>query len=395
MQKELFHPYDNASEVLAHGISLSRTDLLSEKELDQIVRESRQVMHIDIDEHYSLNVKSLYAAIVEFNSHAQWSRTRKHHPRRHLVKFPSTDIGLVLTVGIDRPHRRSRGLIHTISERNMPKRKAAPKPTKSFEESLWDTATKLRGSVESVGIQARGAVADLPQVRLGQVRGAPSRADRLRGRRTTPTWSSSTPCRMSSTCQRARAGATSSTHAKQGDIALKKRRNPSARWESIWKRSPSTTSSRSLAHKYDFDLPRGQADQARQGGEGGGRRQGQIHRLEPTRRHQGGAQSGPHHPTSRRTGIRLWIGTKCIRRSSNRRRTLRSIRGPESRNGIPVLLIGCKKANKDEASVLGEKIGRYHRETPSASRPSRQAVRWSSTHGRTGSFAATLHDMIK
>ncbi len=31
VQKELFHPYDNASEVLAHGISLSRTDLLSEK----------------------------------------------------------------------------------------------------------------------------------------------------------------------------------------------------------------------------------------------------------------------------------------------------------------------------------------------------------------------------
>lgn len=28
-------------------------------------------------------------------------------------------------------------------------RKAATKPTKSFEESLWDTATKLRGSVDS------------------------------------------------------------------------------------------------------------------------------------------------------------------------------------------------------------------------------------------------------
>jgi len=28
-------------------------------------------------------------------------------------------------------------------------KKAAKKPTKSFEESLWDTATKLRGSVES------------------------------------------------------------------------------------------------------------------------------------------------------------------------------------------------------------------------------------------------------
>jgi type I restriction enzyme M protein len=31
----------------------------------------------------------------------------------------------------------------------MPKKTAAPKPTKSFEESLWETANKLRGSVES------------------------------------------------------------------------------------------------------------------------------------------------------------------------------------------------------------------------------------------------------
>ena len=31
----------------------------------------------------------------------------------------------------------------------MPKKIAAPKPAKSFEESLWETANKLRGSVES------------------------------------------------------------------------------------------------------------------------------------------------------------------------------------------------------------------------------------------------------
>ena len=31
----------------------------------------------------------------------------------------------------------------------MPKKKSAPKKQKSFEESLWETATKLRGSVES------------------------------------------------------------------------------------------------------------------------------------------------------------------------------------------------------------------------------------------------------
>ena len=34
-------------------------------------------------------------------------------------------------------------------------------------------------------------------------------------------------------------------------------------------------------------------------------------------------------------------------------------------NGIPVLVIECKNANKDEAIALGvDQIRRYHRETP-------------------------------
>ena len=36
-----------------------------------------------------------------------------------------------------------------MSAKKAPKKKAAAKKEKSFEESLWETATKLRGSVES------------------------------------------------------------------------------------------------------------------------------------------------------------------------------------------------------------------------------------------------------
>lgn len=37
----------------------------------------------------------------------------------------------------------------TAFPKHMPAKKTATKPSKSFEESLWETATKLRGSVES------------------------------------------------------------------------------------------------------------------------------------------------------------------------------------------------------------------------------------------------------
>jgi len=34
----------------------------------------------------------------------------------------------------------------------MPKAKNATKPAKSFEETLWDTANKLRGSVDCTSL---------------------------------------------------------------------------------------------------------------------------------------------------------------------------------------------------------------------------------------------------
>lgn len=71
MRKELFHLYDSAFEIFAHGINMHRNDLLSNEELEQLVAENRKLMAIDIDQRYSRNVKGLYAAIVEFGSKSQ------------------------------------------------------------------------------------------------------------------------------------------------------------------------------------------------------------------------------------------------------------------------------------------------------------------------------------
>lgn len=43
-----------------------------------------------------------------------------------------------------------------------PTKKAKAK--KGFEETLWDTANQLRGSVESSGIQARGVEPRVPEI---------------------------------------------------------------------------------------------------------------------------------------------------------------------------------------------------------------------------------------
>ena len=71
VRHETIHLYENAFEILAHGLNLNRAVILSEKDLDAHANNSRAVMEIDIDSMYTNRVKALYAAILEFISRAQ------------------------------------------------------------------------------------------------------------------------------------------------------------------------------------------------------------------------------------------------------------------------------------------------------------------------------------
>ena len=71
LRNEAFHLYDNAFEIMAHGLSLHRHQILSDIDLEQHTEYSREVMDFDLDEVYMSKVKTLYASIVEFISQAQ------------------------------------------------------------------------------------------------------------------------------------------------------------------------------------------------------------------------------------------------------------------------------------------------------------------------------------
>ena len=73
VRKETLHLYDNAFKILSHGISLHRHDILSNKDLDEIVVDSRAVLPIDFDAEYDTTIKTLYSEIVNFISRAQHS----------------------------------------------------------------------------------------------------------------------------------------------------------------------------------------------------------------------------------------------------------------------------------------------------------------------------------
>ncbi len=73
VHNEVFHLYDNAVEIIAHGLSLHRHVIYSDVDLETFLAKDRTVMALNVDERYMATVKSLHSAIIEFISRGQAS----------------------------------------------------------------------------------------------------------------------------------------------------------------------------------------------------------------------------------------------------------------------------------------------------------------------------------
>jgi phosphate:Na+ symporter len=80
VRQETMHLYENAFEILAHGLNLRRSVILSDQDLDEHVKNDSTVMEFDLDSMYTNKVKSLYAAILEFISRPKRIRFRPMPP---------------------------------------------------------------------------------------------------------------------------------------------------------------------------------------------------------------------------------------------------------------------------------------------------------------------------
>ena len=92
VRKETLHLYDNAFAIIAHGLSLHRHDILSDKDLEEVVLQTPKAMPIDIDEEYDTNVKGLYGEIVNFISRAQVTMTPEQADELFALRAAGRDI---------------------------------------------------------------------------------------------------------------------------------------------------------------------------------------------------------------------------------------------------------------------------------------------------------------
>ncbi len=70
LRKEVLHLYENAAELILHGLNLHRDQVYATDDVAALVRTSRKPLEVDINEGYERRVKTLYSGIVEFSTRA-------------------------------------------------------------------------------------------------------------------------------------------------------------------------------------------------------------------------------------------------------------------------------------------------------------------------------------
>lgn len=92
VRKETLRLYDNAFAIIAHGLSLHRYDILSDKKLEDVVRQEKKVIPIDFDGEYEKSIKGLYSDIVKFISSAQSNMTPEQSDELFRLRAAGRDI---------------------------------------------------------------------------------------------------------------------------------------------------------------------------------------------------------------------------------------------------------------------------------------------------------------
>ena len=71
VKKEVWHLFDSAFELMAHGMNLHRTEILESADFEKTIDADREIHDFDMDELYESKVKVLYGAIIDFISRSQ------------------------------------------------------------------------------------------------------------------------------------------------------------------------------------------------------------------------------------------------------------------------------------------------------------------------------------
>jgi phosphate:Na+ symporter len=92
IKRETFHLYENAFEIISHGINVKRRNILSTMPLEQVVEEKFSNSKINIDDFYNRKIKGIYGEIIDFSAKAQTNMTPEEIHNLFSLKLANKDI---------------------------------------------------------------------------------------------------------------------------------------------------------------------------------------------------------------------------------------------------------------------------------------------------------------
>ena len=188
LRKEVLHLYENAAELILHGLNLHRDQIFAAEDVAAVVRRSRTPTELDIDEGYELRVKTLYSAIVEFTTRAGEKRLSPElaarvyalrdvaseivqavksvkHLRKNVLRYTTRHQGVVTELydGLRTEIARIAVEIHKL-EGTAPEERSAlwlDQERVEVEEAARSTTARVDDLIRSGGLSARAATSFL------------------------------------------------------------------------------------------------------------------------------------------------------------------------------------------------------------------------------------------
>jgi len=89
---ETKHLYENAFDIITHGLNLKKNNLLSSMDLDEVLEDLHTHKSIDIDLFYKRWIKDLYGEIIDFSTKAQANMPPEYIEELYKLKLANRDI---------------------------------------------------------------------------------------------------------------------------------------------------------------------------------------------------------------------------------------------------------------------------------------------------------------
>ncbi len=92
IKKECQHLFNNAFEIIVHGINLRKKDVISSAPIHDIINHTFTDKIYDIDTFYNNKIKGIYGEIIDFSTQAQSSMPKQYIEELYKIKLASRDI---------------------------------------------------------------------------------------------------------------------------------------------------------------------------------------------------------------------------------------------------------------------------------------------------------------